>query len=98
MPRFPFNSASFVFGSLVRHRDMPPLPSRESTGVLLTTNNKRTASNPEQATILSSSKEPETKCGEELVGHDLETVQRSGLGLWAQGRGSTPDPSLASDR
>lgn len=38
---------------------------------------KGTASDPEQATILSSSKEPETKSGEELVGHDLETVQLS---------------------
>ena len=53
---------------------------------------KATASNPEQATILSYSKEPETKSGEELVGHDLETGQLSGLGLWAHRRGSFPLP------
>ena len=53
---------------------------------------KATASNPEQATILLSSKEPETKSGEELVGHDLETGQLSGLGLWAHRRSSFPFP------
>lgn len=54
------------------------------------------ASNPGQATILSSSKEPEAKSEEELVGHDLETVELGALGLWAQWCGSFPYPHLAN--
>lgn len=73
-------------------RYTPALPSRESASVLLITTIKGIASNPGQATILSSSKEPETKSEEELVWHDLEIVQLSGLGLWVQGSGSGPLP------
>lgn len=69
---------------------VPPDPNREGTGIPLITSSEKNLFHPPWATRLSSSKEPETKSGEELVRHDLETVQSSGLGL--RTRGPTPSP------
>lgn len=78
-PRFPLDSMSFLLApgsAQIKHHLFP----EESTSVLLITPSKTSSPLllPRAGYILSSSKKPETKCGEELVRHDLGTVQLSG--------------------